>query len=402
LPREECKKPNTSIWKAAMWGTERDFSFILRLNDEKKIESLLTEYEWRINAGVGFQTSRPCDKLDKEIQKIPHIEAKNVNRYFTSVNQTKKIQRTLFRRFGCMNAYKAPHIVIKRGQEKKRFCSAYLDYSCSFQDILYGIHIENGEKELKLLSCFLNAQIASYLMFLTTASWGIEREEVKPNEVLNLPNLTHLLKEEKKQAIIACIDEIITIKKSNDLSQDIKNIEQRIDELFYEGLNLSTNERVLIEDLVSLTLDGFQNKKESIAFRPCDAVNMQQYSIFLSNTINNFLKFGSTLRGWISVFVPNAKMPLNIVALHLNNQQQAGYVEMMNDYEISQLFKEIEQYTYQQFAESIYYRKFLKYYAGDTIYIIKPNEKRFWSRSLAMNEADEIIAEILSGQKNAK
>lgn len=402
LPREECKKPNTSIWKAAMWGTERDFSFVDRLKAHETILAILEKNNWEKNAGAGFQTSEPCDKYNENIKKIPYLDAKYVNRYHSNISNTETNTRSQFSRFGTEKAYIQPHLLIKAGQEDKKICSSFIDYDCSFRKTIYGIHIPNGETELKLLCACINSKIGAYLLFLLSSNWGIEREILYSGEVLEMPNISSALPEEKKQAIIACIDEIITIKKSNDLIQDIKNIEQRIDELFYEGLNLSKSERVLIEDLVNLTLDGFQNKKESIAFHPCDAVNMQQYGTFLSNTINNFLKFGSTLRGWVSVFVPNAKKPLNIIALHLNNQQQAGYVEMINDYEISQLFKEIEQYTYQQFAESIYYRKFLKYYAGDTIYIIKPNEKRFWSRSLAMNEADEIIAEILSGQKNAK
>jgi hypothetical protein len=28
LPREECKKEDSKIWKIAMWGTKRDFIFL--------------------------------------------------------------------------------------------------------------------------------------------------------------------------------------------------------------------------------------------------------------------------------------------------------------------------------------------------------------------------------------
>lgn len=84
-----------------------------------------------------------------------------------------------------------------------------------------------------------------------------------------------------------------------------------------------------------------------------------------------------------------------MVAIHLNETQEASYIAETNA-SINEVLKEIEAYTYQKYAESIYYRKFIRYYKNDTIYIIKPNEKRFWSRSLALNDADEIILEITS------
>ncbi|MEO0042902.1 MAG: hypothetical protein RL329_2350, partial [Bacteroidota bacterium] len=148
-----------------------------------------------------------------------------------------------------------------------------------------------------------------------------------------------------------------------------------------------------IEDLIDLTLDGFQNRKESIAFHPTIALEMRTYSQYLSNAINDFLKFGGLLRSWVTIFPISPKIPLVLVALRLNGVHPAGFIEENSDSNIGSILKEIEKDTYQQYAESIYYRKFVKYYSGDTIYIIKPNEKRFWSRSLALNDAAEIIAD---------
>ena len=403
LPREEVKKPNTNILKAAMWGTERDFSLLINLPSNSKIIDEIKKLKGK--KGVGFQEISPKDKKkpdykpkpdDPEIRKLPYIYAGSIERYYTPLINTTPIKIGEFRRYGTKIAYLKPHLLIKEGQEKKRFCSSYLDYSCSFQSTIYGIHIENGEKDLKLFSAFLNSGLASYIMFLSSSSWGVERERVKPNEILDLPDLCFSLPEEKKEAIVACMDEIIAIKKLNLAIYSIEEIEKKIDKLFYEALNLSPNEIVLIEDLINLTLDGFQNKKESIAFRPCQNHEIKTYSQYLANNINNFLKFGSSLTAWVTVFPISPKIPLNIIALRFNKEQEPGYIGESSNTNIANILKEINEYTYQEYTESIYYRKFVKYYSGDTIYIIKPNEKRFWSRSLALNESDEIIAEIIS------
>lgn len=396
LPREEVKKSNTNILKAAMWGTERDFSLIKELKSNYTIAKILEDNNWKDNTGYGFQTSEPRPYTNVEIEKIPFIDARNLERYFTNHSNSERVNFTKFHREGNPIAYKKPHLLIKEGQENKKFCSSFLDFDCSFRKTVYGIHIENGDDILKLLSSYLNSKIATYLLFLSSSNWGIEREIVNQNEILNLPDLCFSLFEDKKEAIVACMDEIITIKKQNLAIYNIDEIEKRIDTLFYEALNLSPNEIVLIEDLINLTLDGFQNKKESIAFHPCQPDEMKAYSKYLVDTINSFLKFGSSLTAWVTVFPVSPKIPLNIVALRFNKEQEAGYVGESGNTNIAEVLKEINEYTYQEYTESIYYRKFVKYYSGDTIYIIKPNEKHFWSRSLALNEADEIIAEIIS------
>ncbi len=395
LPREEVKKPNSNILKTAMWGTERDFSLIESFKLNKSLLSVFKTNGWNKNMGRGFQISNP-KILNNTIKNLPHIKAKNLNRFYSIYQNTISIETTNFYKLGSEIAYKSPHVLIKKGQENKKFCSSYLDYDCTFTDGIYGIYIDNGQSELKLLTGFLNSQLASYIMFLTTSSWGIEREQVMPTEILNLPDLCLSLPDDKKEAIVACMDEIIAIKKQNLAIYSIEEIEKRIDTIFYEALNLTSNEIVLIEDLINLTLDGFHNKKASIAFHPCQNIEIKTYSQYLVNNINSFLKFGSSLTAWVTVFPVSPKIPLNIVALRFNKEQEAGYIEENSNTNIAKILKEINEYTYQEYTESIYYRKFVKYYSADTVYIIKPNEKRFWSRSLALNEADEIIAEIIS------
>jgi hypothetical protein len=46
-------------------------------------------------------------------------------------------------------------------------------------------------------------------------------------------------------------------------------------------------------------------------------------------------------------------------------------------------------------VEGLYLRRNIKVFAQDTIHIVKPAERRFWTRSAAYNDADEIVARLL-------
>ena len=394
LPRVECQKPDTKIWKVAMWGTERDFELLNRLKFQTNFNDYYKKHK---DKGVGFETSDPLDKSDNEIKLFPHIIADKISRYYTPEDATETIENIVFRRLGAKSAYKKPHILIKEGQSNKKFCASFLDYDCSYKKTVYGIHHPNSN-DLQLLTAFLNSAFASYLMFLTASNWGIERETVKPKEILNLPDLCFSLDEDKQLKIVKFVNEIIQTKKSNLVNevQLITDLEQKIEAVLWDALDLSEIERILIEDLLNYSLDAFQSKQKSVAYHPCQLNDNKLYAKYLCKTINEFLDYGKDLTVWASVFNLNPRIPLNVTILYFNKEKSADTILELPENEIGQILKRMEKYTFQKYSESIYYRRFLRYYADDKLYIIKPNEKRFWSRSLAINDADEIIAEMLN------
>ncbi|NQU88438.1 MAG: N-6 DNA methylase, partial [Mariniphaga sp.] len=58
LPRKECEKPDTTIWKTAMWGTERDFLLIEKFSKGKTLKHYLNEKDgWVKGVGLQFLTN---------------------------------------------------------------------------------------------------------------------------------------------------------------------------------------------------------------------------------------------------------------------------------------------------------------------------------------------------------
>lgn len=88
------------------------------------------------------------------------------------------------------------------------------------------------------------------------------------------------------------------------------------------------------------------------------------------------------------------------MAVHFNADQAADTVTTDQAPAIHETLKAIDANTYQKYSESLYFRKFVRFFTGDCVYILKPNQKRFWSRAQALNDADEIIAEVLAMRPN--
>lgn len=404
IPREESSDANSKIWKVAMWGTERDFALIKRLSDFTSLDTELKKKKnERWNMGVGLQTSNPNDKPDDDICKIPHIDAEVIERYYSRKENTISIDTKMFRRLGCKEAYFAPHILIKEGQSNKRFCASFLNYDCSFTSTVFGISSKDSNT-LKAITAYLNSSFSSYFLFLIASSWGVERERVKPNEIFLLPALPFFAEKEHILALSKKVDEITHLKKKEVLGADsqVLAVEQEIDEIIFKCLNLNAKDKILIKDSLEYVIDLFQEGENSSAYKRVAISDIEKYAKQLCTELNDVLQYASdnTIVS-AKVYETAFNSPLTLVSITFSKKLKNTLVEKVsNSNKLTNLLKQIDDYSFEKHSESIYFRKVIKYFDNDTIYLIKPNEKRFWSRSTAMNDADEIMFDVINTQTN--
>ena len=141
----------------------------------------------------------------------------------------------------------APHLLIKTGQSDKEFCASYIDYDCYFKHAVFGLSFKKDiarEKEyqfktdiLKALSAIFNSKFASYYLFLSSISWGVEREQVLPNEMLSLPALPFEMPEKKVTELAQKVDEISAELAKTIFTDESKilTIENEIDKIIYSS-----------------------------------------------------------------------------------------------------------------------------------------------------------------------
>ena len=311
---------------------------------------------------------------------------------------TSTQSNTKFYRKNNEQLFYPPFVIFKEGQhnteiacslfEKKRYCTT-------------GAFIINttNEKldEKKFLVSYLNSDIAKYILFLTASSWGIERERVLLNELLELPSPFFSIDSDILKNIANAFDKIILLKQGaicNDAK--IKKQEQYIFNEFIKHFSLSDREVALIEDTMSFGLGLFKAGHNSIGFRRTQLSENIKYAETLYNDINSFL-LSSNTKVSVTIYDVQSNDPLNLVILHFGKEVKE--IEVKNISELRKQLQEIDQYTIQKKAHSIYVQKHIKYYDKDTVYLIKPNQKRFWTRTQAMEDASSLIADIINMAK---
>lgn len=395
LPREECQKPDTKIWKIAMWGGMNDWELINRVSEKfnKSIGEFLENNKDKYHFGSGLHS--PTEKQLKENKTFSPskvINLREVQRFYTlqsAENPSQKVYRIINQ-----NIFNPPYLIIKEGLKNKEFCASWIDYK-SYHTGAFSISPIDPKNNsiLKLWCSLINSSFAKYYLALTSASWGIERERVQSNETLTLPMPTNMddkviLNIEQK------FDNLIKLIKDDFDFIKTKPIESEIDKIILQDLfSFSDSEKWAIDDMINYSIDLFESKEKSVALYPVLSNQPTEYAKVIFDEINAFLD-SQELYANLTVYNISRFTPLMMVKLTFEKKKK----EVTSSKEfVDKELKQLDRQLWEKKSSSIYFRKKLNYKTGDDIYIIRPNQRRFWSQSMALEDASELILEILNG-----
>lgn len=415
LPRNECQNPSTQIWKIAMWGTLEDFNLITKLQELTTLSDLFKTKKLIKGLGLQFMDSTTEKPIrSDEVAKLPYLKPENIKRYFTSRNEFGKLIDDVtessaliykkyykiqgdnplkeikdFRRLNKKEVFYSPHLIIKKGLSDKKLCASYLDKNCSFNSKVLGV--AGGSKQLlQSIASIVNSTLATYYLFLISSSIGIEREEIQTNEIYGLPiNYDEVIYEQLAEKS----DEIKNrITENFPMNIDISDLEKDINSIVFNLFSLSTKERILIDDFINTSVSLLFDGHKSSALKPITGTENKVYGTTISTELTEYLSSEKMIVN-ASVFEIRKGVPLNIVKLTFDKKKRE--IESFGAEVYEGYLSVINKYTLKALAKNIYIQKQIKYYDGNDIYIIKPNQKRFWNRSMAINDARELVSEIL-------
>lgn len=390
LPRTECQNPQTKIWKVAQWGNFSCYRLLEKLhNKNENLKQIFKKDEWIVGRGLNADREHP-DIMPEEMIKIDGID-----RYYTNPENVCIINKTKYRK-NKEGIFSAPFILFKQGLHRTEIACTLFDKSWCCTT---GAYVINGGSldDKKFLVAYLNSDLVKFQLFLTTSCWGVEREIILLNELLELPSPFVSGYEEEKKHIVISFNKIVSIKKSmlHD-TQEIKKLEQNINKAFVRLFGISENDDILINDVLKYNLDLFKNGGKSIGFHGTLYNENLIYANTICKALNTFLD-NSSIKASATIYDLNSNDPLNILNIYFG--QTSNSVEKRNLLDCKKILLKIDKILLEERSPSIYMQKNLKYYDGDNVYLIKPNQKRFWTRSQAEEDAIALITDIMNLNK---
>ena len=423
------------LWKQFFWGTPRDWRLLKYLEGFGKVNDYasISESEKPWIKGEGFILGNksqqawwsPQDTFISARSKA--LESSHfllVGDCEPSGTQRQMVERP---RQNNQKIFTPPHVLISQGFGKVVFC----DFPVLFQDSLQAIHGPPEDEALLLfLTAYLQSNLAKYYCFHTSSKLGIERDVVRFEELLRLPfPLPSDAPAENGQAIV---DEIagalrkekadlekLTAQYADDPAnpdwlalrrERASKLRERFEPLIYQYFGLLEPEQALVEDAVNIFLPSSTpttadcitlntlTPLAKAASIPGYRDGLYTYADTLTTTLNDWAKerrsdWRVNAAGWIDDASGLAMVRLQIVP----KAKKRAFSPKLDG---CSLWRKIyEALTDKQIT--VHFEREIIGFVGAEFFVLRPQTISHWSRTRALNDADEFFAQYLKQVKGA-
>lgn len=350
---QKIAETDLDIWKSNLLGGNQLYYLVNRFRKLRTLGDYLEEKRktsgW--DYGEGYQIAQRTDPAPHLTNKLM-VETSDFTE--RGILKTSIETETMFQwsREPHKKIFIAPHLLIKRSLGKSNFSIHFVDYDLIFKERIIGIHAPKGQ-ESKLISIenvFKNNYILLKLLLLSSsAEAGISRSGgyvMYMKDILNLP-----FSEEGSRLQLSKNEEIIKDDVLNYKLEELSKGENaKINTTIASAKELEEFGQVFCESLNAI----YQQNGKS--FKPMEPIRTLSYTCFPFSYGN--ADFDPVLASKI----------------------QEG--------DISDLI-ENEQ-------ESVHYRRVLRLYQKDMVFLIKPNTLRYWLKSIALRDTSDVMVDLIN------
>ena len=381
IPKSEAIE-NDIIWKVAMWGNPRDYELIKKLSKLPTLEEICENKGWV--HGEGYIAGNMMDKVPEFTGK-PNADVKNLRRFVVNEDLLPPFDKEgLYRHAKTKREiFEGPHLLIKQSPDANiGMIAALLNEDAVFNHSILGIHSKKSDLDQLAACCLsINTNIALYYEILTSRSWLVERDYFEKEEIMNLPMPENVLA--LKEIDYIFLNEISKNSEADDI----------VNQLAIKRYHLSESEIIQINDTIKYTLDYYRKKNRSIAVKPVDESALGEYIDTYCDALNSsFSSPNKYFRGTIY----DGEGPLRAISTKLvENPEKMDVNYTLND-DLESVLNRLDEQLIEEMSPSIYIRRNLRRYSGDTTFIVKPNQMRYWTKSAALRDADETYKDIMS------
>ena len=386
---------NDRIWKSAMWGTPRDWALLESLKSTPSLRDVIRRYG--LTVGEGFRKNGNERHHAAWVAKLPFLSLEKFEKFHVPRDGLSDVRNYVpdltFDRPRSPARYTAPLCLIKENPDAQgRVVSAYSQRDVCFNEHI--ISIAGSTKQarlLKTLVSIMNSALIQYVLFLTSSHWGVERDYVLLDDHLNLPIALPEGKGGAYPRLVQLHDKLAALASEG--KQDAKIWRESLDELDKEVFRiyrLSTSEQAIVRETVRYTMDFFKNQDESVACSPADESILRNYAVSFVHALNPILRSqGSSLKP--TIFTGTNGLVVVSFELEPKNEWQPTIVDNLQ--EMERVDTQVYGFLTDEVPDSIQYRRILRIFGDKVLCYAKPNEVRYWTRTSAFNDADEVIAD---------
>lgn len=381
------------VWNVLRWGGRRDLALVRRLLTLPTVAKLDKQQVLKTRDGIirGDRKKKVKDIVGRRLlatEQFPAASFLHLDAETLPKNTDAAVDAKASTDFA---AFDLPQLLIKKTmqQDPGRFRAVIVQGEGVICSHSY-VSVHGPESFLETAALVYNSRVAVYFLFLTSSRLGTYRPEVLTNELVRVP-VPQMHSRKAKVTTFTDID---------------KQVRQ-----FFE---FKEAEWALIDDRLTYTFPDFATGTGS----PGRQTTKRDHNDELQSFCDNFLKVlesslgtARTISATIFTEQPGqSALAVRMVAIHFGSTAS----QRINTHAIgsAELYHELQTFTRRLTdaeERTSYVREFRHYEViqmdGErvpTIYLVRPDQARFWTRAEALREGDETVADLITWNGGSK
>jgi type I restriction-modification system DNA methylase subunit len=425
LSQRDCLA-DERLWKIYWWGGHRDEATIRSIDRFTTLSGIPSVVAGAtVSSGQGFKIankSLPAGWL-KNYRELP---SEALERYGPFNRRVLLTIPSRVERRGVEEVYHGHRLLVGRGIKSGGVITARFETKkYAFKNSIHGVRLDGLEpwQEATIIAIFWSS-LARYFYFTTSGSWGFWHDEIHLEDVERMP-ICFPTDPRLRDRITGIVSEL---QKSsppplnmslfhNAAVDDLARLEGELDEAVFDLYGLTVAERDLIRDSCTTGLDLFYEHNKGTALQEV-IQPAQRYGTLadlphaedgLSAYLRTFLETWNTELApdgefsW-RVLSPASRAPLLAVCFttrYKNGDKNDS--EPPSDAEAwRSLLTDLDQDSLLQArARRIFVDTFFRHIGDREILFIKRNERRFWTRSFAREDAESALTHVMNLEEGA-
>lgn len=439
LPQRDCIKYE-KLWKIYWWGGHREEALIRNVERYPKLLSLPDIVpNAKLHLGQGFKEGNKSLRtgwLEKYRElRVPHFERYGSLDLSVLVPVPRKVERR-----GVKEVFSGRRLLVRRGItepgiltarfEKERFC---------FRNSIEAVRFEGFEawQERTILGIFWSS-LARFYFFATAGSWGLWHDELHLENVKQMP-ICFPGSPELRERIVGIVTQLQNLRLSSgsrnpsrtasqqmeltllrsearatvDSEERRRRLEGDLDEAIFDLYDLTPSERDLVCDMCKVGLDFFYQNQRSEAVKP--VVDPQSKDGTFTDVANANEGLSAYLRIFIEwwneelgpdgelawrILSPPTRAPLLAVIFETRFRAngRVGF-DSADDTAWQGVVGLLSEHAHIPLGSSqIFTDTFFRITTDREILIVKRNERRFWTKSAAREDAEAAMLKLMRSQ----
>jgi len=412
------------LWKIILYGNYLDYQLVKRLGIEFK--SITEEFEEKklvyrggfkaVDSGVKLNNKKNTERLWG--YKYLELDSnKDLQQYLIrpSITFKEKLDQ-LLREQKIKDDYKVAQLpddrvfrgkklLIKKGLDNEinhKTTSAFSDETVIFSSTVAAISTNSGDISEEVESflfgvcAIFNSSLFTYLLFMTSSSFGKDRNRFNFVEFLSKPfaideeliKLSRQLHEECKSADLQIELRIQTLKKE---------LDQKIFSLF----RLNEVEQSLIDYALNVSLPIYKRanrQNEHYVFKELRVSNISVLKDYCQIFIDHFsIRFDSKENQTsfnVDVYLESDFIAINFLVSKFREER----LKINYNSSLSDTISKIGELGYSKVSSELFIRQDVRGFNENSFYIIKPNEYKNWHQAVAYSDLIEFIEAIAAAE----